>query len=226
MAKIPRIAGLKQFGVNGSASDFGQWGSLYAGSPLTTMVPSVIQALSEFQVGLAQEVLAGARPALEDFNGIFLLIFNQLCYLLQQGIPEYDSSTTYFLNSFCSYSGLIYQCINDGSGAGITNVVPTNTGAWSPLVTGFGAWVGSSFGTTYQAANDGYVVAWGLQFGSSQNINGYTDSNSSPSTLRQTAGGSSGVSVNDSIMMPVRKGDYWQVSENGPSSAAVYWISN
>ena len=101
----------KQFGSTGASGDFGQFGSLAAGAPNYTKDPATIQSLAAFLTGWAAETIATNRPALEDFNGLDYLIFYQICYLFQAGIPEWDSGTTYYLNSFCQVSGTVYKSL-------------------------------------------------------------------------------------------------------------------
>lgn len=104
MAKITRVF-QKLFGSNGTTTDFGQFGSLAAGSPTTTKDPATIQGLSAFLDGWASAVISSNRPALEDLNGLFLLQFRQLAYLFQEGIAEYDSSTEYHRFSVVKKTG-------------------------------------------------------------------------------------------------------------------------
>jgi len=112
MAKITR-ATQKQFGLNGASGDFGQFGSLAAGAPNYTKNPAIIQSLAAFLTGWSAETIASNRPALEDFNGLDYLAFYQICYLFQAGIAEWDSDTTYYTNSFCQVSGVIYKSLQD-----------------------------------------------------------------------------------------------------------------
>lgn len=86
----------------------------------------------------------------------------------------------------------------------------------------FGAWdEGAPWAnsTSYLAATDGFVVA--SHPSGAGSVYGYTDSSNPPTTLRtshhdgEPGGGSQG-----SIIMPVRKGDYWKVI----SADTIYWI--
>lgn len=134
MSKIMRVT-QQPFGTSGPTGDFGAFGSkaVNPSSPIFTQNPTTIQSLPPFSEGWGQAIIGNYEPALEDMNGLFLLAFYQLGYLLQTGIPEYDTGTTYFLNSFIQYGGLLYQCTNDNSGVGITGIVPTNGAYWSSL---------------------------------------------------------------------------------------------
>lgn len=99
MAKIVRKT-MVQFGLAGPVSSFGQFGSKEAGTPQTTKDPTVIQQLSAWSNGWQDAVVTANKAAyLEDMNGMCFVFSWQLGYLLQQGIPEWDASTTYYLNS-------------------------------------------------------------------------------------------------------------------------------
>lgn len=80
----------------------------------------------------------------------------------------------------------------------------------------FGAWASKSDSTTYQAASDGFVCAIGPS--PSGAVTGITDSNAAPTTIRAYQNGASAVKV--SIMLPVKKSDYWKVT----GSVTVYWL--
>lgn len=118
MAKITR-ATQKLFGSTANAGRLSKYGSLAAGSPVTysgsTVTPANIQALSNFLQGLDGGVIGNNSPAIQDQNSLFYLAFYQLAYLLQQGIPEYDASTTYYTNSFCQVSGTVYVSLIDNN---------------------------------------------------------------------------------------------------------------
>lgn len=91
-----------------------------------------------------------------------------------------------------------------------------------PPSTGFGSWVTKSANTVYRAETDGIVVAYTTQGGDMITMNGYTDSNNPPVTLRQKGAYTSSIGETGCITMPVKKGDYWKVSaDHGP---VVYWI--
>ncbi|HAJ57218.1 MAG TPA: hypothetical protein DCL35_05555 [Candidatus Omnitrophica bacterium] len=86
--------------------------------------------------------------------------------------------------------------------------------------------------TVYQAATDGFVVAYGpvnnnKGYGDNPWLHGLTDGNNPPVTKRASCDFLGGWGTdNNTIMtftMPVRKGDYWKVTTVG--NATVYWIS-
>lgn len=112
MAKLSRVF-QKLFGTDGTVSYFGKFGSKAASAPVNTKDPATIQALQAFLDGWESAIISGSKPALEDMNSLFLLVFYQLAYLMQAGIPEYDSSTYYYTGSYCQVSGVIYQSLTD-----------------------------------------------------------------------------------------------------------------
>ena len=96
----------------------------------------------------------------------------------------------------------------------------------------FGGWTTTAFDTVYRATSDGFVSAYvSTNMGDRCVIDGYTDSDPAPSTLRSSAAadetpwGTVSRVVTNSLMMPVLKGDYWKVtaiteySENGHNCA-------
>ena len=127
MAKIIRT-NLKLFGSTGSNGDFGKFGSLAAGTPEFTKDIDEIQSLDAWLKGWGQATIADNRPALEDMNSVLLVAFNQLAYLFQQGIPEWNTDTIYYVNSFVQVTGQIYVSLtNDNQG----NAPSSNPSHWS-----------------------------------------------------------------------------------------------
>jgi len=85
-----------------------------------------------------------------------------------------------------------------------------------------GAWTAKSFDTSYLAATDGFVVAYAV---GPHYLLGYTDS-SNPPTTQRASGRDRGDDADDSdstITFPVRKGDYYKVT-NTAGGVAIYWI--
>ena len=129
MAKITR-ATQKHFGSTGPTGDFGQFGSLAAGSAAFTKDPATIQSLAAWLTGWAAETIANNRPSLEDQNAVDFLTFYQICYLLQQGIAEWDAGTTYYANSYCQVSGQVYKSLLDDN---LNKNPATEITYWDPI---------------------------------------------------------------------------------------------
>jgi hypothetical protein len=118
MAKIPR-KNQKLFGSSASVNQVAKFGSLAAGAPVRydgTADPDNIQALSNFLSGMFGATLGNNSPAEEDINALFFLAFYQLAYMFQSGVPEWNTSTTYFIGSMVS-DGInqIYVSITDNN---------------------------------------------------------------------------------------------------------------
>jgi len=104
-----------------------------------------------------------------------------------------------------------------------------STGATGPTGSSpsLGAWSSQSFGTNYQAATDGFVIADSHDLGTNQTVRltGYTDSGSPPTTVIATSQGSEKGDDALSITFPVRSGDYWRVDRTTTTGTqTVYWI--
>jgi hypothetical protein len=172
MAKISRAL-QKIFGSSGASSQFGQFGSLAAGSPTTTKDPATIQALANYLTGWYGAVIGNNSPAIEDRNALDFLMTRQLAYLFQQGIAEWETNTEYHLGSLVmDASGNVYQSItNDNQGNAVTDLAnwrPLNfTGARNYLVNPEMAFMQDLDGRTgnYNAIDDGDFAfdQWTLQ---------------------------------------------------------------
>lgn len=115
MAKLTRVF-QKVFASTASGTQVGVFGSLAAGSPAYTSDPTTVQSLSAFLSGWYSAVIGGNSPAIQDMNSLFFLGFRQLAYLFQAGIPEWDTSTIYFIGSFASDGiGNIYVSLTDNN---------------------------------------------------------------------------------------------------------------
>ncbi|MDE2019601.1 MAG: hypothetical protein KGJ13_04620, partial [Patescibacteria group bacterium] len=136
MAKINRKTAII-FGSGASSQDIEQFGSkVQAGNPNYTTDPAVIQSLSAWTTGWSA-ALNGTNNSeyKQDRNAVDYVASYQIAYLLQQGIPEWDSGTTYYTYSFVSYGGLLYVSLADGN---LNNTPPAsgNTAYWQSLFLG------------------------------------------------------------------------------------------
>lgn len=95
MAKLPRVTA-KVFGGSAPLSEIGQFGSAKAGTPNNTQDVATIQALSAYDNGWGSAVVTSKNfPPMEEVTGVLKTISYQTCYLLQEGVPEYDINTEY-----------------------------------------------------------------------------------------------------------------------------------
>ena len=99
MAALTRKT-FKLFGGSGTLSNFGQFGSKEAGLPQTSMDPTIIQQLAAWLAGWSSAISgADKAPYLQDMNGVMYVFSYMTAYLYQMGIPEWDTGTTYYINS-------------------------------------------------------------------------------------------------------------------------------
>lgn len=160
-----------------------------------------------------------------------------------------ESSGTYYIYATCDAvattaafkisssssapSGITYykrigSFVNDGSN-NITASSITNDAVYSGSL--LGDWSSKSIGTTYQALTDGIVTAFttspisGNNNGVLKGLIVYSDSSSSPTTIRAQSGTtSSTTAIYAYVSSPVKKGDYYQVSNTSSSGATMYFI--
>lgn len=104
------------------------FGSFAAGAPSYSTDPDAIQGSPQFDGGWTNSIIGTNSPALEDMNSIFYVISYQLAYLLQKGLPEWGSTTEYFIGDLAKdSSGNIYKSIQDNN----TNNLLTDSAWWS-----------------------------------------------------------------------------------------------
>lgn len=129
MAKLTRVF-QKIFGVN--SPNTGQFGSAQLGTKELTSDPAEIQALAAWTDGWTGAVISPqALPTYEEDQGIHLVETYQLAYLFQEGIPEWDSLTTYFQNSVVKLAGT-YEIYGSLTNNNIGNAL-TDTTNWTFL---------------------------------------------------------------------------------------------
>lgn len=84
----------------GEATNNGVFGSLQASDPTTTSDVEQIQSLSAWDYGWNSATQTSELlPPLEEFQGIQYVTTYQQAYLMQEGIPEWASSVTYYKGS-------------------------------------------------------------------------------------------------------------------------------
>ena len=102
----------------GSATNNGVFGSLQANNPQTSNDVETLQSLSAYDNGWDEAAFSADKlPTLEEFQGVQYGISYQQCYMLQEGIPEWNANTTYYIGSLAkvvTVSGFkIYNSIID-----------------------------------------------------------------------------------------------------------------
>lgn len=128
MARLTRVH-QKVFASN--ASNNGVFGSLQAGNPQTSNDVATLQSLNAFENGWDDAIEQGDKlPPLEEFQGIQYGISYQQAYILQEGIPEWNTNTAYYKGSLVkTISGTsfkIFSSLTDNNTGNLT----TNTTHW------------------------------------------------------------------------------------------------
>lgn len=94
MARLTR-KNIKVFA--GNAANNGVFGSLQTGNPVTTTNVEQIQSLPAWNTGWNSATMTSEKlPPLEEFQGIQYVTTYQQAYLMQEGIPEWASTVTYY----------------------------------------------------------------------------------------------------------------------------------
>ena len=87
--------------------------------------PNIIQSVEDRGVnwnnGWESAVINGNSPLMEDFNAISYVNSYNIAYILQKGIPEYSSNTTYYKGNLCLFinegiPSLYYSLIDNNKG--------------------------------------------------------------------------------------------------------------
>lgn len=119
MAKLPRVH-QKIFAENAVAKEIGQFGSAVAGAKKETGDIAEIQALEAWEKGWSEATVSKNRyPALQERNGIDKVITQQLAYMFQEGIPEWNAETEYsstgLVKSLDDNKIKLYRSLKDGN---------------------------------------------------------------------------------------------------------------
>lgn len=115
MAKLPRVTG-KIFASNANANDIGQYGSALSGTKILTGDIATIQSLDAYTTGWRGAVISNKNfPTLQEMNGLQKTFSQQICYLLENGVPEWDENTTYYTNQFCRVNNELYYSLTDNN---------------------------------------------------------------------------------------------------------------
>lgn len=108
-------------------NNIAKFGSLRIGAAAYSLDPDEIQT-DEYMSGWSAALQANKAPALQDMNALGYLWSRQIGYLMQQGVPEWDTNTTYYIGSI----------VADGvTGKMYSSIVDTNT---SNAVSDFAKW--------------------------------------------------------------------------------------
>ncbi len=101
------------FGSQGANDEFAVFGSMKSGTPVYSKTLKTLFESPAFLQGWQNAVAADKAPFLEEMNALFLALSQQIAYLFQQGMPEWDENTTYYKSSNCKYNGIWYESLTD-----------------------------------------------------------------------------------------------------------------
>lgn len=119
---MPRITKKQQKIFAENATNNGVFGSLQSHDPTTSSDPNAIQGRPAFSNGWNNATYsAELLPPLEEFQAIQYVVTRQLAYLIQEGVPEWDTNTTY-------YQGSIVKVVSSGTYTLYESLVDDNTG--------------------------------------------------------------------------------------------------
>lgn len=117
MAKIVRTT-QKIFAGNSPSNQVTAFGTIKDGSPSYTKTPAQIMN-TNYESGWSDAVEDDYAPYRQDRNAVDLTHSTQIAYILQEGIPEYDSGTTYYNGSIVKFidgtSVKFYRSIADNN---------------------------------------------------------------------------------------------------------------
>lgn len=133
MAKIVRKTAAV-FAAAAAATDIEQFSSKVAtGTPNYSSDPAVIQALAGWSTGWSSALVASNKSEYkQDRNAVDFVASYQIAYILQMGIPEWDSGTTYYTDSVVQSNGNFYISQQDSN---LNNAPPSSgsTALWRNL---------------------------------------------------------------------------------------------
>lgn len=127
MTAISRVT-QKIFGTTGNVGT-GGFGAAALGNTSTEVATSqtlaTIMGTAPWASGWDSATLGSSKfPAVEDMNALTYTITTQLAYLFQQGIPDYDAGTTYYIDSIVkkpSTTQVYYSLTNGNIGNALTD---------------------------------------------------------------------------------------------------------
>lgn len=132
---MPRLArkNIKVFA--GSATNNGVFGSLQANNPTTTSDVEQLQSLSAWGEGWnAATETSEELPPLEEIQGVEYVTTYQQAYIMQEGIPEWAATVTYYKGSLTkevtSTGFRVYNSLTDNN----TGNLLSDTSNWKKVM--------------------------------------------------------------------------------------------
>lgn len=120
MSKLPRVT-QQLFAGNAQPTDTAAFGTMRTGKPTYTSDIAQLMNTPQFLQGWLAAVEEGFAPFMEEMTGVQKVFAQQIAYLFQQGVPEYDAGTTY-------YKGSLVKVISDTDFVIYSSLIDDNTG--------------------------------------------------------------------------------------------------
>ena len=138
MPKIQRKT-QKIFCNSADSDQIAVFGSMSTGTPVYSNDVEQLQSNEAYEIGWDAATLEDKAPFMEEMNGMQYGITKQLAYNFQEGIPEYDAGTTYYVGSICKVleegKPVLYTSLTDEN---LGNNPVTNATNWERLSFGGG----------------------------------------------------------------------------------------
>lgn len=132
MAKLPRKTQKIFCSKPTSENQTSVFGTMKTADKQYSTDVGTLQSNAAYEQGWKSATIANYKPFMEDFNTLNYINTSQLAYLFQQGIPEWDESTAYYKNSFCSYNGDLWKSLIDDN----LNNTPLEGESWTLFTSG------------------------------------------------------------------------------------------
>lgn len=164
MAKLARVT-QKIFAGNAQPTDTAVFGTMKTQTPQYTGDIAQLMSNPAFLQGWGSAVEENFAPFMEEMTGVQKVFSQQIAYLLQDGIPEYDPGTTYYIGSVVRSGNSWYESIVDNN----TGSAVTDTSKWVLLfnsknfIEGIPNWYNGTIyakGSITKTLTEGNVILW------------------------------------------------------------------
>ena len=129
----------KIFGLDSGDKEMVEFGTPTEGRPIfidKMQDPAAVQTKYYEQGWFPESLTGNIRPYAEDMNGVHFLHSYQLAYILQAGIPEWDSNTPYFKDCICRKGAVLYISIKDSINQGNDPISSAGAEFWNVFTLG------------------------------------------------------------------------------------------
>lgn len=154
MPKIQRKT-QKIFCNSADSDQLAVFGSMSTGTPVYSSDIEELQSNEAFDLGWDAATLEDKAPFMEEMNGVQYGLTYQLAYNFQEGIPEYDAETTYYIGSIVKVlednKPILYTSLTDEN---LGNNPITDATNWERLSFGGGGLEIGDIGFTQMAIDE------------------------------------------------------------------------